>query len=42
MIKDLRLCFREEKDIEKTKKKPTPPSDKMEKKIAGLFEEMVF
>lgn len=42
MIKDLRLCFRDEKDIGLTRKKPTPPSDKMEKKFAGLFEEMVF
>ena len=33
MIKDLRLCFRDEKDIGQTRKKRTPPSEKMEKKL---------
>ena len=41
MIKDLRMCFRNENDFGQARKKPTPPSDKMEKKLAGLFEKMV-
>ena len=41
MIKDLRLCFRDENDFGQARKKPTPPSDKMEKKLAGLFEKTV-
>ena len=37
MIKDLTLCFRDEKDIGKTRKKPTPPSDKMEKNLQDFL-----
>ena len=37
MIKDLRLCFRDEKDIGQTRKKPTPPSDKMEKNLQDFL-----
>lgn len=37
MIKDLRLCFRNEKDIGQTRKKPTPPSDKMEKNLQDFL-----
>ena len=37
MIKDLRLCFRDEKDIGLTRKKLTPPSDKMEKNLQDFL-----
>lgn len=37
MIKDLRLCFRDEKDLGQTRKKPTPPSDKMEKNLQDFL-----
>ena len=37
MIRDLTLCFRDEKDIGKTRKKPTPPSDKMEKNLQDFL-----
>ena len=37
MIKDLRLCFRDEKDIGQTRKKPKPPSDKIEKNLQDFL-----
>lgn len=37
MITDLRLCFRDEKDIGLTRKKPTPPSDKIEKNLQDFL-----
>ena len=41
MIKDLRLCFRDDNDFGQSRKRATPPPDKMEKKLQDFLKKMV-